>query len=55
MTMHAKWMWYALTEGIRTIKTFTKYEKCYCWWVYHKKAQEALSKMSRSLWQNKKK
>ena len=25
-----KWMCHALTQGIRTIKTFIKYKKCYC-------------------------
>ena len=29
MTMHAKWMWHSLTQGIRTIKAFIKYKKCY--------------------------
>ena len=28
--MHAKWMCHALTQGIRTIKTFIKYKKCCC-------------------------
>ena len=28
--MHAKWMCHALTQGIRTIKTFIQYKKCYC-------------------------
>ena len=30
MMMHAKWMRHALTQVIRTIKTFTKYKKRYC-------------------------
>ena len=25
MTMHAKWMYHTLTQGIRTIKSFSKY------------------------------
>ena len=28
--MYVKRMCYALTKGIRTIKTFIKYKKCYC-------------------------
>ena len=28
--MPAKWMCHALSHGIRTIKTFIKYKKCYC-------------------------
>ena len=44
MTMHAKWMYNALTQGITTIKIFSKYKKCYCWYIYHqKKPQEAVS------------
>ena len=32
MMMHAKWlMCHAINQGIGTIKTFTKYKKCYCW------------------------
>ena len=31
MTMQAKWMCDSLTQGIMAVKTFTKYEKCYCW------------------------
>ena len=31
MAMHAKGMCHAVTQGIRTIKTFIKYKKCYCW------------------------
>ena len=30
MAMHAKGMCHAVTQGIRTIKTFIKYKKCYC-------------------------
>ena len=35
----------ALTQGIRNIKTFTKYKNCYCWQIYHhkKKTQEAVT------------
>ena len=35
MTMHAQWMCHALPQGIRTIKTFTKYKNCYFWYIYH--------------------
>ena len=30
MTMHAKWMYHNLTQGIRRMKTFTMYKKWYC-------------------------
>ena len=44
MTMHAKWMYNALTQGITTTKISSKYKKCHCWKIYHKKKlQEAVS------------
>ena len=48
--MHAKWMCHASTQGIRTIKTFIKYKKCYFQKV--QKHKGAVSNVS-SLWQNK--
>ena len=41
--MHAKRMCHGLTQGIRTIKTFLKYKKSYCWYIYHRKGKEAVS------------
>ena len=41
-TMHAKWMYHALTQGIRRMKTFTMYKKCYCWWKYHKNTRSSV-------------
>ena len=43
MTMPANWMWHDLTQGIRTIETFTMYKKCYYWYFYHKKTQETVT------------
>ena len=37
MTIRVNWMCQASTQGIRNIKTFTKYKNCYCWWIYHHK------------------
>ena len=41
--IHAKWICHTLTQGIRRIKTFIKYKKYYCWYIFHKKHKEAAS------------
>ena len=49
---HANGMCHTLTQGIRKNKTFTKYTKYYCWWIYHQrqKQEQEACRMLRSLW-----
>ena len=46
--MHAKWTYHALTQGIRTIKTFIKFKKRYCLSINlsQKNTREQLSLLS---------
>ena len=51
MTKHAEWRYEALTQGSRTIKTFTKYKKYYR--ICHKTQERSGVRCWGSLWQNK--
>ena len=61
--MHVKWMFHALIEGIRTIKTFIKYKRYYYWYIYLKQKHKITTTTTKSprehcgilssLWQNK--
>ena len=53
--MHTKWICHALTQGIRTIKTFIKYKKCCCLSINLsiKKNTRKQCQMLSLLWQNK--